>query len=45
LEDLGIDWTIILKRILKKWDGRHGMAQDRNRWLVLVHAEIKVHFP
>jgi hypothetical protein len=23
LEDLGIDWTIIIKCILKKWNGRH----------------------
>jgi len=39
LEDLGIDGKIILKYILKKWDGAMDwidLAQDRDRWWALV---------
>jgi hypothetical protein len=25
LEDLDINWTIIVKRIFRKWEGRHGL--------------------
>jgi hypothetical protein len=25
LEDVGVDWRIILKWIFKKWDGGHGL--------------------
>jgi hypothetical protein len=25
LEDPGVDWSIILKWIFKKWDGEHGL--------------------
>jgi len=31
LENLGVDWRIILKWIFKKWDGREGMD-----WIALV---------
>ena len=34
LEDLGVDWGIILKWIFKKWDGHMSwsyLAQDKDR--------------
>jgi hypothetical protein len=39
------DGRIILKWIFKKWDGdmnRIDMAQDRDRWRVLVNAGMKM---
>jgi hypothetical protein len=45
----GIDGRIILKRIIKKWDGRGmdwiDMAQDRDRWRALVSAVINLRVP
>ena len=41
LEDLGKDWRIISKRILKKWDESIGwidLAQSRDGWRAFVDA-------
>jgi hypothetical protein len=48
LGDPGVDGRIILSCILKKWDG--GMhwielAQDRDRWRVLVNALMNLRVP
>jgi hypothetical protein len=49
LEDPGIDGRIILKWILKKWDGGGmdwiDMAQDRDRWQALVSAVMNLRVP
>jgi hypothetical protein len=48
LEDRGVDGKIILKWILEKWDGApdwFDLAQDRDRWRVLVNAIIKFRVP
>jgi hypothetical protein len=48
LEDTGVDGRIILKWIIKKWDGgmeRIDMAQDRDRWRALVSAVINLLVP
>jgi hypothetical protein len=48
LEDRGVDGRIILKWI-KKWDGGGmdwiDMAQDRDRWRVLVSAVMNLRGP
>jgi len=41
-EDLGVNGTIILKRIFKKWNGGMNwidLAQGRDRWRTLAQAE------
>jgi hypothetical protein len=41
LVDPGVDGRIILKRMVKKWDWGMDwieLAQDRDRWRVLVNA-------
>ena len=48
LEDQGIDGRIILKSILKKWDGDVewiGLAQNRDRWQSLVNAVMNLRVP
>jgi hypothetical protein len=45
LEDLGVDGSVILKYIFKKWDGAMGwiaLVQDRDRWRALVNAVTKL---
>jgi hypothetical protein len=48
LEDPGVDVRIILRRIFKKWDGaRTGihLAQDRDRWQILVNVVMNLRVP
>jgi hypothetical protein len=49
LEDPGVDGTIILKWVLKKWDGRGkdwiDMAQDRDGWRAVVNAVMNLRVP
>jgi hypothetical protein len=48
LGDPGVDGRIILKWILKKWDGGMDwieLAQFRDRWRVLVNAVINLRVP
>jgi hypothetical protein len=45
LEDLGVDGRIILKWILKKWDGGMDwidMAQDSDSWRAFVSAVMNL---
>jgi hypothetical protein len=44
LEYLDVDGRIVLKWVLKKWNGRHGLdlAQDRDRWRALVGAVMNI---
>jgi hypothetical protein len=48
LEDPGLDEMIILKWILEKWSGGMDwidLAQDKDRWRILVKAVINLRFP
>jgi hypothetical protein len=48
LGDPGVDGSIILKCILKKWNGGMDwieLAQDRDRWLALVNAVMNLRVP
>jgi hypothetical protein len=49
LEDPGVDGRIILKWILKNWDGGGmdwiDMAQDRDMWRALVSAVMNLRVP
>jgi hypothetical protein len=48
LEDPGVDGRIILKLIFNKWDGGMDwidMAQDKDRWRVLVNAVMNLRVP
>jgi hypothetical protein len=47
LEDPGIDGTIILKCIIKKWEGGMDwivLAKDRDRWREIVNAVMNFRF-
>jgi hypothetical protein len=46
--DPGVDGRIILKWILKKWDGGINwieMAEDRDRWRAVVNAVMNFRVP
>jgi hypothetical protein len=48
LGDPGVDWRIILKWILKKWNGGIDwieLGQDRDRWRDLVNALMNLRVP
>jgi hypothetical protein len=48
LGDPGVDGRIILKWLLKKWDGvMHwiDLAQDRDRWRALLNAVTNLRVP
>jgi ribosomal protein S4E len=49
LEEPGVDGSIILRCIFRKWDvGRMDwidVAQDRERWRVVVNAVINLRVP
>jgi hypothetical protein len=48
LVDLGVDGRIMLKRILKKWDGGMDwidLTKDRDRWRALVNAVLNLRVP
>ena len=48
LEALDLDGRVILRWIFKKWDGDMGwinLAQDRDRWRVLVTAVVNLLVP
>jgi hypothetical protein len=47
LGDPGIDGRIILKLVLKKWDGmdRIELSQDTDRWRAVVNAVMNLRVP
>jgi hypothetical protein len=51
LEDPGIDGRIILRWIVRRWDGGRGgmdwidLAQDRDRWRALLNAVMNLWVP
>jgi len=50
LDDPGIDGRVILRWIIRKWDGGGGMdwidvVQDRDSWPALVNAVMNLPVP
>jgi len=48
LEDPGVDGRIILKWIIRKWEGGMDwidLTQDRDRWRALVNAVMNLRVP
>ena len=48
LENPGVDGRIILKWIIRKWDGGHkwiDLSQDRDRWRANLNAVIHLKVP
>ena len=48
LEDRSVEGRIILKWIFEKWEGGMvwiDLAQDRDRWLTVVHAVMNLRIP
>ena len=48
VEDLGVNGRIILRWILRKWDGGMDwidLAQDRDRWQALVNMIMNLWVP
>jgi hypothetical protein len=48
MENRGVDGSIILNWILRKWNGGMDwidLAQDRDRWRALVNALMKLRVP
>jgi hypothetical protein len=49
VEDLSVDRNIILKWIIKKWEGVVMswivLAQDRDRWWAVVNVVMNLHIP
>jgi len=50
VEDPGVDGRVILRWILRKWDGVGGMAWidvawDRDRWRALVNVVMSLRVP
>jgi hypothetical protein len=47
--DTGVDGRIMLRWILKKWEGEGTdwirLAQDRDRWRALVNAVMNIRVP
>jgi hypothetical protein len=47
-EDSGVDWSLILRWIFRKWDGGmeySDLAQNSDGWWVLVIAVMKLRVP
>ena len=47
-EDPGVDGRIIVRRVLRMWNGGMGwivLAQDRDRWRALVNAVMHLRVP
>ena len=48
LENPGVDGSIILKWIFRKWDEGHNwidLSQDRDRWRALLNAAMHLKVP